>query len=590
MKKYLLFTLAALLIFLTAFHISEEITQNADTVIFIIDSQIDQAYLQSPLAKIRADSSHGSKTASIIRSRSGVEIKALNVENIFGDIDQDKYLAALKEIKTYSENNPEQNILVNISLGFSEKDFQAEIIRELRNPKLLIIAAAGNNNSEIKIYPAGFEETAAVAALENNRKMAASNYGDYIDIAAPGLLAINQYLYLPSFNFSRSIISRGSSFAAPQLTALISKMLAYNEELNPAQALEIVKATASPIEDQLYENNKLGAGALNSGRALRKGSPLYFYLTIITYTALILFALLTLIMLWKRFSFVSLFILAALAVLLSLAQPYLIILYRRMGFNSIILIILSLIILAQLFKVILSYYFNNTQNIKLLLFFSYYLGEKEQEEIIMRIVSVLNNSAPSSKKYIFNSLDKSIKPKKIKIKLKILARLNKVALLEILKYLQKNKLKAYFIGEELKKTERNYSERAALRADLIYYLLKKDYKKQELTAQIISSYQDEFLLIPLKNILKKRSRIITNEHSLYFILEILRAFANKAADFSQLLRQIFAESDDSWLKYYLLQAYKTLGKADSDYQEFLAQNKNKLNEPALLALQNNEEI
>ncbi|ADQ14249.1 peptidase S8 and S53 subtilisin kexin sedolisin [Halanaerobium hydrogeniformans] len=590
MKKYFFIALIALLIFLIAFHISEEIPQNADTIIFIIDSQIDQAYLQSPLAKITADSSHGSKIAAIIRNRSKVQIKALAVENVFGQIDQDKYLEALEEVKSYSENNPDKNILVNISLGFSEKDSQAEIIEKMSSPNLLIIAAAGNNNSEVKIYPAGFEETIAVAALENSKKMAASNYGEYIDISAPGVLAVNQYLYLPSLNLSRTIVSRGSSFAAPQLTALISKMLAYNNELNPFEALEIVKTTASPIEDELYQNSKLGAGAINSNRALREGSPFYFYLTLITYTALFIFSLTSLIILWKKFSFVSLFIFTALAVIIILAQPFLIILYRELGFRIILFTIFMLIILSQLVNILALYYFKNTKNLNFLLFLSYYLGEKKQEEIIKRIVLLLNSSAKHSEEIIFKKLSRGINPKKDKIKLKILARLNKVPLEEIIKSLKKNKLKAYFIGEELNKTERNYTDRAVLTAELIYYLLNKDYKKQELTAQIIGSYQDELLLIPLKNILKKSSAIINNNHSLYFILEILRDFGFKAADFSQLLRQIFQASDDNWLKYYLLQAYKELGKEDNDYQQFLNKNKQKLKEPALLALENKEEI
>ena len=585
----MLTALIALLIFLTAFHISEEIPQNAETVIFIIDSQIDQSYLQTPLAKITVDSSHGSKTAAIIRNRSGVQIKPLAVENVFGEIDQEKYLRALKEVKTYSENNPDKNILVNISLGFSEKDFQTEIIEELSSQKLLVIAAAGNNNSEIKIYPAGFEQTAAVAALENSKKMAASNYGDYIDIAAPGILAVNQYLYLPSFNFSRTIVSRGTSFAAPQLTALISKILAYNENLTPAEALEIVKATASPIEDELYRNYKLGAGEINPNKALRKASPLYFYFSIIGYAALFIFSLLSLIMLWKKFSFVSLFIFIALAAFFALAQPFLIILYRKLGFNKIILLIFILIIFFQLAKNFYLSYLKNAENIKLLLFLSYYLGQKQQEQIIKRIVFLLNNSYRHSEKLIFNKLNKSINPEKVKLKLKILARLNKVPLSVIIKNLKRHKLKANFIGKELSKTERNFTDRAALTADLIYHLIRKDYKVQQLTAQIISSYQDSLVLTPLKNILKQRAKIITDNNTFYFCLEILTAFGTKAADFSQLLRQIYQESDDSWLKYYLLQAYQTIGKEDQDYQEFLKKSKAQLTEPALLALKNKED-
>ena len=88
------------------------------------------------------------------------------------------------------------------------------------------MAAAGNNNSEQISYPARFENVIAAAALEKEEKMPGSNYGQEIDFAASGIIEITQRHHLPAFNFSRRYKLTGTSFAAPQISALIADLLA----------------------------------------------------------------------------------------------------------------------------------------------------------------------------------------------------------------------------------------------------------------------------------------------------------------------------------------------------------------------------
>ena len=51
----------------------------------------------------------------------------------------------------------------------------------------LFLFASGNDNTERPGYPAAYPEVLAVAATDSNQKRAEySNYGDYIDVVAPG--------------------------------------------------------------------------------------------------------------------------------------------------------------------------------------------------------------------------------------------------------------------------------------------------------------------------------------------------------------------------------------------------------------------
>lgn len=53
---------------------------------------------------------------------------------------------------------------------------------------VLVVAAAGNNNNSNLFYPAAYDSVFGVSAVDsNNNKASFSNYGVYVDIAAPGV-------------------------------------------------------------------------------------------------------------------------------------------------------------------------------------------------------------------------------------------------------------------------------------------------------------------------------------------------------------------------------------------------------------------
>ena len=587
MKKYFFAAFIFLLVFFSIFHLSEEISRNSMVKVFVVDSEIDTSFLNSPLPRLQRDSSHGSRTAALVRNITGTEIIPLSIENFLGDPSKEGYLEALKTIQTYKEEHPEQKILVNISLGFSDREFQEGLIRDLSSEKLLIIAAAGNDNREGGSYPAYFSEVTAAAALENGEKMAESNYGEFIDISASGTIEINEYFNLPYNSFSRTITSKGTSFAAPQVTALLAEILSYNRSLSIKEAVEIMKKTASPIKDQLYTEGKLGAGEINIDRALAEASPLFFWGKTAAVLSLAAAAILLLIGLWQKYSYAALIIFAFSAAVVVLSWPFVLITYYQFGYWTIILTAAVVIIIFSAYHYLTAFYIRKAKTIKALIHLGSRFSGEMRELAVNNIAEGINKKSGEEAERLINHLirrlRKSSSAAKAKYYLKILSRLNLPPFYFILSKLIYFNLKGDFVGREMAKTERSSKERTLIIGEFFYYLYYDDYKVKKTAADILLGFKDPLCLLPIKNMLKQRKNF-SDAHLLYFLLDILSVFNEQAADFSELLKEIIRTSNDQWLKYHALKAYQSTADNDQNYHSFLAEIRENEREPVTLAL------
>lgn len=587
-KKYLLISAFILIFSLLIFYYPVEIDEEYNPVIFVIDSKVDQSFLEKPIAKLEVDSSHGNKVVATIRTQTQSEIIPLSAENFLGKIDEDNYIAALEKIKEYSEDNPDKRILLNISLGFSEKDFQEKIITELAKENIIIIAAAGNNNDEEKLYPAGFSDVLAVAALEKNKKMPGSNFGEYVDISASGIIRLNETLYLPSTNLIQTTKITGTSFAAPQVTGLLAKMMSYNKNLDIEEAVQLLKDSAVKINDPLYKENKLGAGKISKLDALSRASNVYFFGQILVFLSALTFFTLLFILLWRKISFGAILVFALGLILLLILQPVLVVLYRMLGIQNIIIISAGLAILYYIFKKVISYYLEKTEKISSILFLSYLLRNELRLKAVKRIVFLINYKNDYLEEIIINKLNKTFSPVRAKFYIQILLKIKKPPISILIKNANYYNFKGNFIAEEMGSVKRTKKENSKIIGELLYYLFADDYKKAKMAADIAINYSNSLILVPLKNILNKREKIINNEKILHFSLEIVENFGLEAADFSAILKMIIVNSESHWLRYYALKAYLAVASNDKDYEEFIAHIKSIEEEPVILALNNRE--
>ena len=159
--------------------------------------------------------------------------------------------------------------IVSMSFGspaFSQT-FQTIIDDGYQN-NIVFIAAAGNGNQTLISYPAAYNHVIAVAATDNNDvKAYFSNFGNGIDIAAPGV-GIYSTVMTAGGNDGYANNS-GTSMACPLVSSFVALLKSKYPLLTPDELETLIKNTAFDIDP----NNPnyigmLGAGRINASAAM----------------------------------------------------------------------------------------------------------------------------------------------------------------------------------------------------------------------------------------------------------------------------------------------------------------------------------
>lgn len=140
--------------------------------------------------------------------------------------------------------------VINLSLGGTTASSTVEsAVNYAWNNGVVVVAAAGNNGSSAAFYPAYYANVIAVAATDSNDLLASySDYGSWVDIAAPG-----SSIYSTMKNNTYGYMS-GTSMATPHVAGVASLVLA--QVGTNAAARACVTGTADNI----------GVSGIGSGR------------------------------------------------------------------------------------------------------------------------------------------------------------------------------------------------------------------------------------------------------------------------------------------------------------------------------------
>ena len=139
----------------------------------------------------------------------------------------------------FAANNGVQ--VVNLSLGGPMGDaFLQAAVQYAWERGAVIIAAAGNDNTSYPIVPASYPNVIAVASTNSyDLKSNFSNYGSWVDMAAPGDAILSTYL-----GSSYAYLS-GTSMAAPQVAGAAALLAARGK--NNAQIRDALCFASDPI-------------------------------------------------------------------------------------------------------------------------------------------------------------------------------------------------------------------------------------------------------------------------------------------------------------------------------------------------------
>lgn len=155
-------------------------------------------------------------------------------------------------IRAAIESSYDVNV-INMSLGGTfYSPIENACVTEAANNGIVVVCAAGNDSRAQKSYPAAYEDAIAVASITKNNSNYSlsyySNWGDWVDLAAPG-----QDIYSTTYDGSYGKKS-GTSMACPVTTGVVALMIAADTSLKDGN-----KASVNKIRRMLVTSTKDGS-------------------------------------------------------------------------------------------------------------------------------------------------------------------------------------------------------------------------------------------------------------------------------------------------------------------------------------------
>jgi thermitase len=155
--------------------------------------------------------------------------------------------------------------VLSLSLGGNAGTQQlADAVNYAWNRGCVVVAAAGNNGSNAPFYPAAYENALAVAASDpNDRLTDFSQYGTWVDIAAPGSSILST---VPG---NRYEAWSGTSMACPHVAGAAALIWSCVPSLTNQQLRLALENNADPVQPYWFGGIGEGKGRLNLYRALQ---------------------------------------------------------------------------------------------------------------------------------------------------------------------------------------------------------------------------------------------------------------------------------------------------------------------------------
>lgn len=210
---------------------------------------------------------HGTHVAGIIAASAdngkggagvapNVRILSINIFPEDGGAETDDIIEAVFKAVDYGAQ------VANMSIGGYGYSYAYEAaLQQAHDEGLIMCVAASNDGSNLKAFPAGFSSTITVASTtKNGTKASYSNFGAWIDVAAPGSFIYSPCSTANDPSNSRYQFMSGTSMATPVVTGVVALYLSKDEDhyVAPEEMRKILKASAVKCSSP-----QMGAGIVN---------------------------------------------------------------------------------------------------------------------------------------------------------------------------------------------------------------------------------------------------------------------------------------------------------------------------------------
>jgi len=159
--------------------------------------------------------------------------------------------------------------VINMSLGgYGDSPVLAQAVAYALAHNVVVVAATGNDATNTPSYPASSPGVIGVGATDlTGRLVQFSNYGDQVDVAAPGWDMVFPYYLSQGYGQGS-----GTSFAAPVVSGVAALVRSLSPSMNQATVAARLKDTATDAgpdgDDQWYGNGLVNAWAALGGPVL----------------------------------------------------------------------------------------------------------------------------------------------------------------------------------------------------------------------------------------------------------------------------------------------------------------------------------
>lgn len=147
---------------------------------------------------------------------------------------------------------------------FDLKDDLKAVLKKADDQGIVVVASSGNDGHEGDTYPAAFDTVLAVGASDrNNERAPFSQYGDFVDVVAPG---VDMLSTVPG---GGQCVDNGTSFSTPYVAGLAAVLVGMHKDWKPAQVRARIEETAQRTDRG--RNKFIGWGVVDPVKAVQGG-------------------------------------------------------------------------------------------------------------------------------------------------------------------------------------------------------------------------------------------------------------------------------------------------------------------------------